>query len=121
MREQLISLALIVVKSRKESILLFDSAAVGVPGIFRGGGFLFFFIAGRIIVVVIAAVIIIAFVLRHIDVVEDDAEEIAADFFDDLLGAEVHRLRIAAVLDDLHYHVNFTCQNRGVAHAQNRR
>ena len=45
--------------------------------VLRRGGLLILGVGGIIIIVVITAVIIIAFVLRHVDVVKDDADEVA--------------------------------------------
>ena len=70
---------------------------------------------------VIAAVVVVALVLRHVDVVQHDAHQVAADLLDQLLGADVHRLRIAAVLDDLQGHIHFAGEDRGVADAHDRR
>src|SRR5438045_1848199 len=66
-----------------------------------GGSGRLLLVVARVVIVIITAVVVIAFVLRHVDVVQHDADQIAADFLDQLLGANVHRLRIAAVLDDL--------------------
>src|SRR5437879_1632885 len=52
------------------------------------GGFLVFVL--RVVIVVVAAVIIIAFVLGHVDVVEDDSDEVSAYLLDQLLGADIH-------------------------------
>src|ERR1039458_2384240 len=67
-----------------------------------GLGILFDGAAGIIVIVIIAAVVVVAFVLRHVDVVEHHADEVRSEFFTNLLGADGHRLRIAAVLNDLH-------------------
>src|SRR5260370_37535301 len=68
-------------------------------------------IAG-VVVVVIATVVIVALVLRHVDLVKNNADQIAADFLDELLGADVHGLRIAPILNDLKGHIDFAGQNR---------
>ena len=70
---------------------------------------------------VIAAVIIITLILRHVDVVQHNAHEIAADFFNHLLGANGHGLRIAAVLDHLHDQIHFAGENGGIADTQDGR
>jgi len=74
-----------------------------------------------ILVLVVAAVIIIILILTHVDVVEHQPHEVAADFLDHLLGAQGHGHRVAAVLDDLQNHVHFAGQNGSVAHAKQRR
>src|SRR5208283_6248180 len=107
--EQIISWALILAKAGAQSILLFDFLPAGVAAgaFFPGFGVLFLLVPRVVIIaVIVAAVVVVAFVLRHIDVVEDDADEVAADLFNHLFGADVHRLRVAAVLNDLDDHIN---------------
>src|ERR1017187_6481770 len=116
---------------RRRLIFLFDvgfgvggdggSGLGGDVALGLGLGILFDGAAGIIVIVIIAAVVVIAFVLRHVDVVEHHADEVAADFFNHLLGADGHGLRIAAVLDDLHDEIHFAGQNGGVADAEDGR
>ena len=85
-------------------VLWFDSNARILPVSGFAVGFICIglgIFALGVVIVVIAAVVIIVLVGRHVDVVEDDSEEVAADFFDHLLGADGHRLGITAILDDL--------------------
>src|ERR1700690_899309 len=95
-----VSLTVMLAKLAAQSILLFDpDLAWVVRGTPPGRDFRFVFVA-RIVV-------IIALVLRHGNVIEDDAHQVAAGFFNQLFGANIHRLRITAVLDDLDGHVHF--------------
>src|SRR6266567_5616876 len=102
------------------SILLFDVqfCLVAGPG-FGASGRVLVLVAG-VVLVVIAAIVVVTLVLRHVDVVQDDANEIAADFLNQLLGADVHRLRIAAVLDDLQANVHSAGQNGGITDPHDR-
>src|SRR3954471_24508430 len=82
---------IMIVKSRIKLILGFDVHFSGVcDGSARRCGLGFVIILRVVVVVVVAAVVIVALILRHIDVVQDDADQVAADFFDHLLGTDVH-------------------------------
>src|ERR1051325_7739752 len=107
--------------SDSPSVFSFDFRLALVAGGLVGAGRRLHLLVLGIVVVVVAAVVIVALVLGHVDVVEDDADQVATDLFDELFGADVHRLRVAAVLDDLEGDVHFAGQDGGVAHAHNRR
>src|SRR5213594_918379 len=82
-------------QSQRRLVLGLDFDASFLPG--RGlavgfAGFGFGVFALGVVIVVVAAVVVVVLVGRHVDVVEDDAEEVAADFFDHLLGADGHGL-----------------------------
>src|SRR6266496_3297806 len=86
---------------------------------FTGFGFGVF--ALGVVIVVVAAVVVVVLVGSHVDVVEDDAEEVAADFFDHLLGADGHGLGVAPVLDDLEDAIDLAGEDRGIADAHDGR
>src|ERR1035437_1594678 len=120
-RPKRLPILLILIQSESLSILLFD---VQFSLIFRCGARprdRFRLFAAVIVIVVIPAVIVIALILRHVDVIQHDAYQVAADFLDQLLGADVHRLRITAVLDNLQGHIHLAGEDRRVADAHDRR
>ena len=58
--------------------------------------------------------------MRNVDVVQHNSQQIAADLLNHLLGTDGHRLRIAAVLNDLQDCIYFAGEDGGIAHAHDR-
>ncbi len=65
--------------------------------------------------------VVVVVLFDDVQVVDDAAEDLAADVLEDLLGAGRHGLRVLAVLDHEHDPVHEPGEHRGVAHADHGR